>query len=187
MRWDQRNEETPDLGKQPAAPVEECGASDARRWPGCADTFNQKFRAVLGPTRFPDSSVGKESACSAGDPSSIPGSGRSAGEGIVFLGFPGGSAGKETTCNAGDLGSVPGLERSPGEGKSYPLQYSSLENSMDCIVHGVAKSRTRLSDFHFHLLLLRTSACFLILQPSPITSSSNSKFFYLLPKYTLKP
>ena len=149
LRWDQRNEETPDLGKQPVAPVEECGASDARRWPGCADTFNQKFRAVLGPTRFPDSSVGKESACSAGDPSSIPGSGRSAGEGIVFLGFPGGSAGKETTCNAGDLGSVPGLERSPGEGKSYPLQYSSLENSMDCIVHGVAKSWTRLSNFHF--------------------------------------
>ena len=111
--------------------------------------FNQKFRAVLGPTRFPDSSVGKESACSAGDPSSIPGSGRSAVEGIVFLGFPGGSAGKETTCNAGDLGSVPGLERSPGEGKSYPLLYSSLGNSMDCIVHGFAKSRTRLSNIHF--------------------------------------
>ena len=49
-----------------------------------------------------------------------------------FLGFPCGSAG-ESTCNAGDLGSVPGLERSRGEGKGYPLQYSSLENSMDCI------------------------------------------------------
>ena len=47
----------------------------------------------------------------------------------------------------GDLGSIPGLVRSPGEGKSYPLQYSGLENSMDCIVHGFAKSRTRLSDF----------------------------------------
>ena len=51
-------------------------------------------------------------------------------------------------CNAGDLGSIPGLGRSPGEGNSYPLQYSGLENSMDCIVHGVAKSRTQLNDFH---------------------------------------
>ena len=47
-----------------------------------------------------------------------------------------------------DLGSIPGLGRSPGEGRGYPLQYSGLENSMDCIVHGVAKSQTRLSDFH---------------------------------------
>ena len=68
----------------------------------------------------------------------------------VFLGFPGGSAGKESTCNAGDLGSIPGLGRSPGEGKGYSLQYSGLENSMDCIVYGVAKSQTRLSGFHFH-------------------------------------
>ena len=61
-----------------------------------------------------------------------------------------GSAGKESTCNVGDLGSIPGLGRSPGEGKGYPFQYSGLENFMDCIVHRVAKSRTRLSDFHFH-------------------------------------
>ena len=47
--------------------------------------------------------------------------------------FPGGSAGKESACNAGDLGSIPGLGRSPGEGNSYPLQYSGLENSMDCM------------------------------------------------------
>ena len=60
----------------------------------------------------------------------------------VFLGFPGGSAGKESVCNVGDLGSIPGLGRSPGEGNSYPLQYSGLENSMDCIVNGVAKSQT---------------------------------------------
>ena len=60
----------------------------------------------------------------------------------VFLGFPCGSAGKESACRAGDLGFIPGLERSPGEGKGYPLQYSGLENSMDCIVHGVTKSRT---------------------------------------------
>ena len=56
-------------------------------------------------------------------------------------GFPCGSDGKESACNAGDLGSTPGLESSPGEGKGYPLQYSGLENSMDCIVHGVAKSQ----------------------------------------------
>ena len=60
----------------------------------------------------------------------------------VFLGFPCGSADKESTCNVGDLGSIPGLGRSPGEGKGYPLQYSGLENSMDCIVHGVTKSQT---------------------------------------------
>ena len=64
-------------------------------------------------------------------------------------GFPGGSAGKESACKVGDLGLIPGLGRSPGEGKGYLLQYSGLENSMDCIVHGVAKSRTRLSDFRF--------------------------------------
>ena len=67
-----------------------------------------------------------------------------------FLGFPGGSAGKEHACNAGDLGSIPGLGRCPGEGKSYPLQYSGLENSMDSIVHGVAKGQTWLNNFHFH-------------------------------------
>ena len=64
-----------------------------------------------------------------------------------------GSAGKESTCNVGDLGLLPGLGRSPGEGKGYPLKYSSLENSMDCIVHGVMKSRTWLSDFHSLSLL----------------------------------
>ena len=93
-------------------------------------------------------SVGKESACNAGDPGSIPVSERSPGKVIgypstpVFLGFSGGSAGKESSCNMGDRGLFPGLGRSPGEGKGYPLQYSGLENSMDCIVHGVAKSRT---------------------------------------------
>ena len=60
------------------------------------------------------------------------------------LGFPRGSAGKESSCNAGDLGSIPGLGKSPGEEKGYPLQYSGLENSMDCKVHGVAKSWTCL-------------------------------------------
>ena len=75
---------------------------------------------------------------------------------LCTLGFPGGSAAKESACNVGDPGSIPGLGRSPGEGKGYPLWYSGLENAMDCIVHGVAKSRARLSDFHFHVTLLGT-------------------------------
>ena len=67
----------------------------------------------------------------------------------VFLGFPCGSTGKESACNKGDLGSIPGLGRSLGEGKGDPLQYSGLENSMDCTVLGVTNSQTQLSDFHF--------------------------------------
>ena len=59
-------------------------------------------------------------------------------------GFPDSSVGKESTCNAGDPGSIPGQGRSPGEGKPQPFQYSGLENSMDCIVHGLAKSQKRL-------------------------------------------
>ena len=67
----------------------------------------------------------------------------------ILLGFPGGSAGKESARNVADLGSIPGSGRSPGEKKGYPLQYSGLENSMDSIEHEVAKSRRRLSKFHF--------------------------------------
>ena len=58
------------------------------------------------------------------------------------MGFPCGSAGEESASSVGDLGLIPGLERSPGEGKGYSLHYSGLENSMDCIVHAVAKSWT---------------------------------------------
>ena len=60
------------------------------------------------------------------------------------------SVGKESACNAGDLGSIPGSGRSAGEEIGYPLKYSGLENSMDRIVHGITKSRTGLSNFHFH-------------------------------------
>ena len=66
--------------------------------------------------------------------------------------FPGVAAGKVITCDTGDLGSIPGLGRPPGEGKGCPLQYSGLENFMNFILHGVAKSWTRLSDFHLELL-----------------------------------
>ena len=73
---------------------------------------------------------------------------------IILSGdFSCGSADKESACNAGDLDSVPGLGRSPGKGKGYPLQYSGLKN---CIVHGVAKSWTLLSNFHFHLYVSET-------------------------------
>ena len=56
-----------------------------------------------------------------------------------IMGFPGSSVGKESACNAGDLGQSLNWEDSPGEGNGYPLQYSGMENSMDCIVHGVAE------------------------------------------------
>ena len=65
------------------------------------------------------------------------------------LGLPCWLSGEESACSVGDLGLISGLGRCPGEEKGFPLQYSGLENSMDCIVHEVAKSRTQLSDFHF--------------------------------------
>ena len=101
---------------------------------------------------FPHSSVGKESACNAGDPGLILGSGRSP----EVIGYP-------LQCSWASL--VGPLVKNPSatweiwvgtipqRREGYPLQYSGLENSMDCIVHGVAKSQTRLSDFHFHLVI----------------------------------
>ena len=68
----------------------------------------------------------------------------------VFLDFSGSSAGKESACNVGDVGSIPGLGRCPGEEKGYPPQYSGLENSMNCIIHGVTNSQARVSDCHSH-------------------------------------
>ena len=112
-------------------------------------SFRLKLNGSLG---FPDSSVGHlqgrtpwfdswvRKLCWRRDRLPTP----------VFLGLPCGSGCKESSCSAGDLGSISGLGRSPGEGKDYPPQYSGLENSMDCIVHGVAKSQIWLS--HFHLL-----------------------------------
>ena len=102
---------------------------------------------------FPSSSVGKESTCNAGDPGLIPGSGRSAGEGIVYpLQYSWASLVAQLVKNppamqetwVRSLGWEDPLEKgtSPGEGNGYPLQYSGLENSMDCIVHEVTKSQT---------------------------------------------
>ena len=100
-----------------------------------------------------DSSAGKGSAGNAGDPTSIPGSGRSAGKGISYpLQHSWASLVaqlvKESSCNMRDLGLIPGLGRCPGEGNSYPLQYSGPENSMDCIVQfsSVAQSCPTLCD-----------------------------------------
>ena len=103
----------------------------------------------------PQSSVGKESACNAGDPSSIPGLRRSTGGGIGYpLQYSWASLVAQLVKNPPAMWGTwirsLGWEDSPGEGKGCPLYYSGLENSMDCIVHGVTKSRTRLSHFHFY-------------------------------------
>ena len=128
---------------------------------------------------FPNSSVGKESACSAGDLSSIPGSGRSPGKGIGYplqysWAFLVAQLVKNLPCNAGDLGSIPRLGKSPGEGKGYPLQYSGWENFMDCIVPGFANSRTR--DFTF-----TTFTCCLYSATRGQTGSRNDFSWFSLP------
>ena len=118
------------------------------------DAADFNYVLYIVPQGFPHSSVGKESTCNAGDPGSIPQLERSAGE---ERGYPlqdswasfSGLAGTESSCNAGDLGLIPELGRSPGEEKGYPLQYSGLENSVDCIVHGITKNQTQLSNFCF--------------------------------------
>ena len=123
------------------------------QWKNGHSIYLERF--VLMGSDHPDSSVGKESTCSAGDPRFDFWVGKIPWRRVslltpVFLGFPCGSAGKESACNVGDLGLIPGLGRSPREGNGYPLQYSGLENSMDCLVRGITKSQTHLSDFHSH-------------------------------------
>ena len=95
---------------------------------------------------FPDSSVGKESACNAGDPGSIPGSGRSSGKGIGYpLQYSWASFVAQLRVKNPPAMRETWVGKIPGEGKGYPLQYSGLENSMDCIVHGVAFSLSKLN------------------------------------------
>ena len=119
----------------------------------------------------------------------MPGSGRSAGGGI---GYPLQCSWASLVAqlvkilpDMQDLGSIPGLGRPPGEGKGCPLQYSGLENSMDCIVHGVAKSQTWLSYFHsLWLGCLQSSTTFtffhelfqssLVMHKGPIPKSSGN-------------
>ena len=91
------------------------------------------------------------------------------------------AVGKESACKAGDPRSIPGLRIYPGEEKGYPLQYSGLENSTDCIIHGVAKSWTRLNDFHFTQLFKKIIYLFIwlhwvacrILVPQPGMEHTN--------------
>ena len=110
------------------------------------DTVGFNYVLCIVPQAFPHTSVGKESTCNSGDPSSIPGSGRSLEKRYAthssFLGLSLWLCHKKSACSAGDLGSIPGLGRYPGEGKGYPLWYSGLENSMVCIVHGITKNWT---------------------------------------------
>ena len=102
----------------------------------------------------------------------------------MFLGFPCGSAGKEFACNVGDIGSIPGLGRSPGEGKGYPFPYSGLENSIDYIVHGVVKSWTQLSNFHFPFHACRSRG--LSISVWPISSKPlTERAWQFLPEYEL--
>ena len=117
---------------------------------------------------FPNSSVGKEAACNAGDPGSIPGSGRSTGEGIGYpLHYSWASLVAQLIKNPPAMQETwvrsLGWDDPLGEGKGYPIQYSGLENSMDCKVHGIAKSRTPLNHFHLAwppswIILVRSSA-----------------------------
>ena len=86
-----------------------------------------------------------------------------------MLSLPDSSVVKDSTCNAGDPSLIPGLGKSTGEGKGYPLQYSGLENFMDCIDHGVAKSRIRLSDFSLSL-----SAFFMVQLSHPYMTAGNT-------------
>ena len=105
----------------------------------------QRIGHDLATKGFPDSSVGKESTCNAGDPHSIPGLGSSLGEGIGSLPqYSSASLVSQLVKNPPAVWEtwVRSLDSSPGEGKGYPFQYSGLENSTNCINHGVAKSRT---------------------------------------------
>ena len=78
---------------------------------------------------------------------------------LSLLGFHRGSAGKESGGNAGDLGSIPGLGRSPREEIGYPRQYSGLEDSMDCIVHGVCKELATTKQLSPHFTSFLDCGC----------------------------
>ena len=109
---------------------------------------------------------------------------------MYICSFPGGSEDKASACNAGDPGSIPGLGRSPGEGNGNPLQYSCLENPMDrgawrATVHGVAKNRTRLSDFththvYMYVCMYITDSLFYIVETNTTLESNYMpiKFFF---------
>ena len=98
------------------------------------------------------------------------------------MGFPGSSVGKESACNAGDPSSIPGLGRFTGEGIGSPLQYSGLENSIECIIHGVTKSQTQLSDLSLDFQQIpyssfNTCNSFIHISKPSSTHNSSEKYF----------
>ena len=102
----------------------------------------------------------------------------------VFLGFPCGSAGKESACYAGDLSLISELGKSPGEGKGYPLQYSGLENSKDCIVHGVGRRESDTTEqlsLHFIMKLVHLDTYFEYLN----SINENAMVFHRMVSITL--
>ena len=132
----------PDPGRAPKCKTQNSGLCSKEEKP--RDPINEPSRC--------NTQEGLLSAAQPGDPDLL--GGRAHRIWGSFRGHPCGSDGKESAFNAGNLGSIPGLERSLGGGNGYPLQYCGLENSMDrgvwqATVHGVTKSRTQLSDFHF--------------------------------------
>ena len=95
----------------------------------------------------------------------------------IVQSFPGSSAGKESACNTEDLRSIPGLGRSPGEGKGYPLQYSGLENPVDCWVHGVTQSQTRLKRLSLVVEKVKvkvTQSCLTLCHPTDFSPPGSS-------------
>ena len=120
------------------------------------------IRQLLRTEGFPGSSAGKESTCNAGDPGSTPALGRSTAEGIGYaFQYSLASLVAQLVKNLPAMWETwvqfPGLGRSPGEGKGYPLQYSGLQNSIDYIIHRVAKSRHHwVTHFHFPVLAIIT-------------------------------
>ena len=129
--------------------------------------------------------MSKESTCNAGDPSSIPESGRSTGEGIGYLlqyswislvvqQVKKPPAKQETWVQS------LGWENTLEKGKAYPHQYSGLENSMNCIVHGVTKSRTRLNDFHFQLHNYNSKGCLSVFTNNSQTPTPPTKRYLQL-------
>ena len=122
---------------------------------------------------FPDSSVGKESSCNAGDPSSITGSGRAPGEGIGYpLQYPWASLVAQLVKNPPamwETGVLPWVGKIPWRKERYPPQYSVLKNSIDCIVHGVAKSQDTTEQLSLHCLSTRSdNSVTLVKAPIPL-------------------
>ena len=117
---------------------------------GSASLDSTNLRSKIpSPVDLPDPGIEPESPSLQADswPTELSGK---PGSHSSILGLPLWLSGYRMQCGR-DLGWIPGLGRSPGEGRSYPHQYSGLENSMDCTVHGAAKSWTQLSNFHFQI------------------------------------